>query len=56
MRRFITSFLYDTRGITAIEYGLIAGVLALGIMGAVGGVADQIKSVFDGISSVLKTH
>jgi Flp pilus assembly pilin Flp len=30
MTQFFKRYLNDTRGITAIEYGLIAGVLALG--------------------------
>jgi pilus assembly protein Flp/PilA len=53
MKRFIEQYVGDTRGITAIEYGLIAGVLALGIMSAVGGVATQIKTVFTSISAAL---
>ncbi|MDR5836947.1 Flp family type IVb pilin [Caballeronia sp. LZ034LL] len=54
MKRVFKHYLADTRGITAIEYGLIAGVLALGIMTAVGDVADQLKSTFQNISTTLK--
>ncbi len=35
MKKFCKRYLLDMRGITTIEYGLIAGVLALGIMSAV---------------------
>jgi pilus assembly protein Flp/PilA len=56
MKKFCKRYLLDNRGITAIEYGLIAGVLALGIMSAVGGVADQLKTTFQSITTALKTN
>jgi pilus assembly protein Flp/PilA len=54
MKYFVNRYLRDSRGITAIEHGLIAGVLALGIISAVGGVADQLSTTFHTISSKLK--
>jgi pilus assembly protein Flp/PilA len=56
MKKFCKRYLLDTRGITAIEYGLIAGVLALGIMSAVGGVATQLKTTFQSITTALQSH
>jgi pilus assembly protein Flp/PilA len=53
MKVTFLQFLRDSRGITAIEYGLIAGVLALGIMTAVGDVATQLKSTFEAIKTEL---
>jgi pilus assembly protein Flp/PilA len=53
MRANILRFIRDRRGITAIEYRLIAGVLALGIMTAVGDVATQLKSTFQAIKTEL---
>jgi pilus assembly protein Flp/PilA len=55
MKQFFKRYVADSRGITAIEYGLIAGVLALGIMSSVSGVADQLKTTFLNISTALKT-
>jgi pilus assembly protein Flp/PilA len=54
MKKFCKRYLLDNRGITAIEYGLIAGVLALGIMTAVSGVAGQLTTTFNNISTKLK--
>ncbi len=54
MKNFIKRYLHDTRGITAIEYGLIAGVLALGIMTSVSGVASQLTTTFQSIATALK--
>jgi pilus assembly protein Flp/PilA len=56
MSEFFKRYVRDSRGITAIEYGLIAGVLALGIMSAVGGVSTQLKTTFQSISTALKSH
>jgi pilus assembly protein Flp/PilA len=53
MKANILQFIRDRRGITAIEYGLIAGVLALGIMTAVGDVATQLSSTFEAIKTEL---
>ncbi|KMZ12238.1 hypothetical protein BHUM_05021c [Candidatus Burkholderia humilis] len=53
MKAKVLQFLRDNRGITAIEYGLIAGALALGIMVAVRNVATQLKSTFENIKTEL---
>jgi pilus assembly protein Flp/PilA len=55
MIQFLRRCFLDSRGITAIEYGLIAGVLALGIIAAVGGVAGQLQTAYQNISGMLKT-
>ncbi|MDR5777530.1 MULTISPECIES: Flp family type IVb pilin [unclassified Caballeronia] len=55
MPQFFKRYLNDTRGITAIEYGLIAGVLALGIMTSVSGLATQLSSTFTAITTKLST-
>jgi pilus assembly protein Flp/PilA len=55
MKAGLLQFLRDSRGITAIEYGLIAGVLALGIMTAVGDVAGQLSSTFEAITKELSS-
>ncbi|KND60651.1 hypothetical protein BVER_05418 [Candidatus Burkholderia verschuerenii] len=55
MKTVFLQYLRDNRGITAIEYGLIAGVLALGIMAAVGDVATQLSNAFEAIKTELAT-
>ncbi|GIK47496.1 MAG: Flp family type IVb pilin [Hyphomonadaceae bacterium] len=42
----IARFLHDERGTTAIEYGLIAVLIGVAIMGAVGLVGDSMKDSF----------
>ena len=39
-------FLADESGATAIEYGLIASLIALAIIGGVGGLADSLESLW----------
>jgi pilus assembly protein Flp/PilA len=56
MKAGVLKYLHDNRGITAIEYGLIAGVLALGIMAAVGDVATQLSSTFEAIKTQLASR
>ena len=51
-----TRFLKDESGATAIEYGLIAALIAVAIIGAVGTVGSATSSAFeataDGINGV----
>ena len=53
MDRLISLF-RDEKGATAIEYGLIAGLIAVVIIVAVGLVGDDVEAVFTGISSGLE--
>ena len=46
MSRFMTRFLKDESGATAIEYGLIAALIAVVIIGAVTSVGTNLKSTF----------
>jgi pilus assembly protein Flp/PilA len=53
MKKFTQRFLRDNKGVTAIEYGLIAGLLVVVIAAAVGGVGTQLTSLFSGITTKL---
>jgi pilus assembly protein Flp/PilA len=44
---------FDKRGVTAMEYGLIASLVAVVIIGAVTLVGTNLNLVFAGISSKL---
>ena len=55
MTNFIKNFWNDEEGATAIEYGLIAGLIAVGIIVAVGGIGDKLKAVFEFIDEQLGT-
>lgn len=47
-------FLRDEEGVTAIEYGLIAALIAVVIIGAVDAVGTGLDGVFQGIADCLK--
>lgn len=49
--RFTARFLRDESGATAIEYGLIAALIALVIIGAVTTLGTNLSSKFQGIST-----
>lgn len=46
----LKKLLKDEDGVTAIEYALIAAVIALGILASIGGVRDWLRNVFDTIA------
>ena len=43
----------DERGVTAMEYGLIAALVAVAIIGAVTGLGGQLINVFNAVSTGL---
>lgn len=51
VRALMTSVIRDTRGATAIEYALIAGLIAVVIAVAVGSVGTQVKGLFNSVAS-----
>ncbi|MDP3796289.1 MAG: Flp family type IVb pilin [Polaromonas sp.] len=52
---FIKKFIREEDGVTAIEYGLIAALIAVVIIGAVTLVGTQLESVFNFIGAALTT-
>jgi pilus assembly protein Flp/PilA len=50
----VQNFLSDESGVTAIEYALIASLIAVFIIGAVQLVGTQVSAVFTDISTTLK--
>ena len=53
MSKFVTRFLKDESGATAIEYGLIAALIAVVIVTAVGLVGTKLTTVFTTVSTAL---
>ena len=51
---FIRKFIREEDGVTAIEYGLIAALIAVVIITAVTLVGTQLSSVFNFIGTTLK--
>ena len=49
----IQQFFRDEQGVTAIEYGLIAALIAVVIIGAVTVVGTQLKSTFNEVATAL---
>jgi pilus assembly protein Flp/PilA len=55
MSKFVTRFLKDESGATAIEYGLIAALIAVVIIGAVTSIGTNLKASFTSVSTALAT-
>jgi len=53
LTRFIQKFVRDEEGVTAIEYGLIAALIAVVIIAAVTIVGTQLNIVFNAIGTAL---
>ncbi|WP_420224806.1 Flp family type IVb pilin [Pigmentiphaga litoralis] len=55
MQQHITDFLREEEGATAIEYGLIAGLVAVGIIVALTALGTDLSGLFTRISTKLKS-
>ena len=53
MKAVIKRFINDTSGATAIEYGLIAGMVSIVIVAALTLLGPQLASVFEAITEAL---
>jgi|KBSSwiStaDraftv2_1062776.scaffolds.fasta_scaffold1878375_2 pilus assembly protein Flp/PilA len=54
MRNLFKRFVSDERGATAIEYGLIAGLIAVVIIGALTLTGTSLNSVFGQVAGKLE--
>jgi pilus assembly protein Flp/PilA len=53
MSKFI-KLIKNNKGATAIEYGLIAALIAVAAITAMGEVGDELSNTFDGVSTELQ--
>jgi pilus assembly protein Flp/PilA len=53
MSKFVTRFLKDESGATAIEYGLIAALIAVVLVTALGLVGTNLTTVFGKVNTAL---
>jgi pilus assembly protein Flp/PilA len=54
MNKFVTRFLKDESGATAIEYGLIAAGIAVVIIAAVNAVGSNLSTTLNAAASSIK--
>jgi pilus assembly protein Flp/PilA len=53
MKNLFSRFVKDESGATAIEYGLIAAIIGVGIITALGGVKTALNTKFTDVSTEL---
>ena len=53
MRAFFTKLIQDEAGVTAIEYGLIAALIAIAAIVAMTAVGTSLSGTFSHVASVL---
>ena len=55
MTKFISRFAKDESGATAIEYGLIAALIAVALITVLGTMSTSLKATFQKVSTKLDT-
>lgn len=52
---FVGRYVKNEKGVTAIEYGLIAALIAIVIITAVSSAGDSLQSLFERVANELTT-
>ena len=55
MNTTISRFLKEDDGVTMIEYGLIAAIIAIGVLATLQGVRDGLRALFNQVVAALTT-
>ena len=53
MNTFFTRFVKDESGVTAMEYGMIAALIAVAIIAALGTVGTNLTATFTNVATAL---
>ena len=53
MQNLFTRFIEDESGATAIEYGLIAALIAVGMIAGATAIGDQVNAKFDEVAGAV---
>ncbi len=53
MKAILTRFADDQSGATAIEYGLIAAIVAVGIIVGLGNLRDGLNTLFNNVNTTM---
>ncbi|MDB5595422.1 MAG: Flp pilus assembly protein pilin Flp [Hyphomicrobiales bacterium] len=53
MKSLVQKFIANESGATAIEYGLIAGLIAVAVIGAITSVGSNLKTQFNKIATAI---
>jgi len=51
--KFFRKLIKNDKGATAIEYGLIAALIAVAAVGAMGALGDQLGNTFNNVSTTM---
>ena len=55
MKNLLARFISETEGQDLIEYALLAAIIALGVIAAMGGVRTALNTQFNNISTTIAT-
>lgn len=56
MKNLFKRFINDESGATAIEYGLIAAIVGVGIILGLQGLETELDNTFDAVGTALSTN
>ena len=54
MKNIVSRFMNDESGATAIEYGLIAALVSVGIIASLGELRDELQGTFTDVSTEMQ--
>jgi pilus assembly protein Flp/PilA len=55
MKKLVRRFIKNESGATAIEYGLIAAIVGVGLVAGLNGLKTSLTTTFNGVGTALTT-
>jgi pilus assembly protein Flp/PilA len=53
MRSVVVRFMRDDEGQDLIEYGLLAGIITVAVVGAISAIAGRVQSLFSNLNTAI---
>lgn len=54
MKKRVLGLIRDKSGATAVEYGLIAAMIALAVVGGMGSITEALQAIFEKIAAAFQ--
>jgi pilus assembly protein Flp/PilA len=54
MKALVGRFIEDESGASAVEYAVVAGIIAIGIIVSIGAIRDSLNGIFNNTASEIK--
>lgn len=56
MQKLLKAFVRDERGVSAMEYAILAGIVVIALVAAAGSFQSSLTSLWSGLGTAMSAH